>query len=82
VEGKMSAAENRSGLETPPFVSLAPGESKKMEKKSYIESLRLKNNARPLDEEKIIDTIRRNEGVQFERIGMMFDEIAEYYGDK
>jgi hypothetical protein len=82
VEEKMSVAGNPNGLETSQLASLTPGESKKIEKKSYIESLCLKNSAQPVDEEKIIDTIRRNESVQFERISMMFDEIAKYYGDK
>jgi hypothetical protein len=82
MEEKMSVAGNPNGLETSQLASLTPGESKKMEKKSYIEFLHLENNAPPVDEDRILDVIRKNEATQFERISCLINEIAEYYGDK
>lgn len=78
----MTDIETRNGAETQQLAPSSSSSQKPAEKKSYIDSLTLKNSSRPADDDKIIEIAKRNEAVQFERVGELFDAVAKYYGDR
>lgn len=78
----MTDLNTRNGADTQRLAPCSPSSEKPAEKKSYIDSLTLKNSSLPADDDKIIEIAKRNEAAQFERIGELFDAVAKYYGDR
>ncbi len=77
----MSQTEDRGKLGAAQLAPTSPQDDRELEKKTYIQSLSLKNSSGAPNEDRIRAVAQHNEDVQFERIGVLFDDVSRHYNN-